>query len=407
MNTPPTLPPFVQTSDPDSFARYTVLKRFPGIAAQVMADNSYPPEVNAALQSLIDEVAAGGDVTPLSETFPNQPYWDQQLASQPTQTWLGLIWFYSEVLFYQRILDVVKYFQPGELKGRDPYWKQKQDQISADIGVLVSVYDQFESLNPAGEFDMILHSSLWGNRADLSMTALIGGSSASGLSTRDEQENILTDNTRQAREYLAKGVKIVDVINDNVGSDALFDLVLADFLIRKGWAQQVRFNLKDRPFFISDAMPGDIMKMIETLQAVSLPSVQELGQRLFSCLQTGQLVLKSDSFWTSADVFALMPPHITRDLARADLLIFKGDANYRRILGERAWPFDTALETAAAYFPFSFLALRTIKCEILAGIESEKARQMNELRQKEMLTFVNGMRGVIQMRLLKPQGKGE
>ena len=398
-NSSPELPPYIMTSDVGSFAQYTVLKRFPAIVASVMTDNDFPPQVNADLQGLINEVANGLEVTPISPSHPEHDYWLQKLQSHENTTWLGLIWFFSEALFYQRILDLVQYFQPGPLKGKDPYWKPKQAQITADVAALAEVYDQFENLNARDEFDLILHSSLWGNRADLSMTALIGGSSKPGLSTQAERDYILTDHTRQAHDFLVRGLKIVDVITDNVGADSLFDLVLADFLIRKGWVRQVRFHSKDRPFFISDASPDDIRQTISVLQKDDHASVQGLGRRLFSYLQDGRFTLKKDAFWSSGEVFEQMPLHLKQDLAQADLLIFKGDANYRRILGERDWPFDEPLEKVAAYFPFPFLALRTVKCEILAGISTEKARQMRTLREKDKLTFVNGKYGVIQLRI--------
>ena len=391
------LPPLLMTSDAGSFAQYTVLTRFLTIAAGVIADNDYPPHVSAAIQALMDEISAGKNVTPLSESYPERDYWMNKLQSHSNPTWLGLMWFFAEALFYQRILDAVQYFQPGPLEGKDPYWKQKQAQMTADIAALAEVYDQFENLSVLDEFKMILHSALWGNRADLTMTALIGGSSKPGLSTRAERDFILVDHTQQAHDLLANRLKTVDVINDNVGTDSLFDLVLADFLVRKGWAQQVRFNLKDRPFFISDAMPEDIRQTISMLQQHNHPAVQSLGLRLSAYLQDGRLNLKKDAFWTSGEVFEQMPQNLEQELAQADLLIFKGDANYRRILGERDWPFETPLEKVAAYFPFPFLALRTIKSEILAGIGPEKASMVQLLRQKDQLTFVNGKYGVIQL----------
>jgi len=394
------LPPWVKTSDPASFAQYTVLNRFPAIVSRVIADNDYPAQVIADLQALMDEVALGGNVTPLSDSFPDSAAWTRQLEAQPGFNWLELIWYFAEAFFYQRILDAAGYFKPGEWMGKDPYWKQKQAQIAADVRVLASVYQQFENLNPLDEFDLILHSALWGNRADLSMTALIGGSSTPGLSTLAEREFILTDHTVETRTFLANGVQSVDVINDNAGSDSLFDLVLADFLLRHGWSQHVRFHLKDRPFFISDAMPVDIEQTIQVLQGSPSQTVCNLGQRLSSYLLSGQLVLKSDAFWSSGDVFESLPQHLAQDMGQADLLIFKGDANYRRLIGERYWAYDTPLETATDYFPFSFLALRTIKCEILAGVSRETADHLQALRQKDQLTFVNGKYGLIQLRLL-------
>ena len=396
--TPTALPPLVTTSAPASFARFTILNRFPGIVSRVAADNDYPARVRHALQALMDEVSSGGDVSPLSASYPEAGWWNKKLAGAAAQNWLGLMWYFAEALFYQRILDAVEYYQPGDLQGKDPFLKQKQAQISADINELAAVYEQFERLAPADEFDLILHSALWGNRIDLCMTGLTANGPTQGESTLAEREFILVDHTAEVRALLAKGVGCVDVINDNTGADSLFDLVLADFLLRQGWARQVRFHLKDRPFFVSDAMPADIEATLAALRNCSAPRVSAMGERLEACLRGGQLELKSDPFWAGGELFEALPDTIRQDLGRADLLIIKGDANYRRLVGERYWPFDTPLETATAYFPFAFLVLRTLKCETTVGVSREDAQMLQALRESDQLAFVSGKYGLIHLR---------
>lgn len=46
-------------------------------------------------------------------------------------------------------------------------------------------------------------------------------------------------------------------------------------------------------------------------------------------------------------------------------------ANYRRLLGDRHWPFDTPFRCATDYFPAPLLALRTLKAELAVGIAPE------------------------------------
>ena len=47
--------------------------------------------------------------------------------------------------------------------------------------------------------------------------------------------------------------------------------------------------------------------------------------------------------------------------------LLKGDLNYRKLLGDRAWPPTTPL-TYAASWPGSFAVLRTLKSEVIAGL---------------------------------------
>ena len=62
-----TLPPYLMTSDPDSFARHTILERKPQIIRQVIADNDYPPEVTATLENFRNEIASQS-IQPLRES---------------------------------------------------------------------------------------------------------------------------------------------------------------------------------------------------------------------------------------------------------------------------------------------------------------------------------------------------
>ena len=52
------LPPFLMTSDPDSFARNTIIERKPQIIRQVLADSTYPPAVVTGLEAFRNEIAS-------------------------------------------------------------------------------------------------------------------------------------------------------------------------------------------------------------------------------------------------------------------------------------------------------------------------------------------------------------
>jgi len=81
------------------------------------------------------------------------------------------------------------------------------------------------------------------------------------------------------------------------------------------------------------------------------------------------------------------------ELARTDLLISKGDANYRRLLGDRAWPFTTPFAEVVSYLPAPLLALRTAKSEVAAGLTQA---QIDALNDDDPDWLVNGRWGVAQ-----------
>jgi hypothetical protein len=168
----------------------------------------------------------------------------------------------------------------------------------------------------------------------------------------------------------------------------LSDLVLADFLLAQGWVGQIIFHLKDRPFFVSDAMAEDLHEVLALLQA------ETLGRRLIEHLAAGTLVLKSDPFWTTCLMLRRMPASLRADLAKANLVILKGDVNYRRLLDDRHWPHTEPIEAIADYFPTQFLVLRTLKGEIMVGLELGQAEA---LAAEDPAWLINGKRGIIQL----------
>lgn len=46
------------------------------------------------------------------------------------------------------------------------------------------------------------------------------------------------------------------------------------------------------------------------------------------------------------------------------MVFLKGDANYRRLIGDRRWPTNTPFSDVAGYFPTKLCALRTLKAEL-------------------------------------------
>jgi uncharacterized protein with ATP-grasp and redox domains len=271
--------------------------------------------------------------------------------------------------------------------------------MAGDIQRLSSIWEQFATLETGAHFEALLHSSLWGNRADLS-NFTVTVKARSGLATIAERHLILIDHTEQVLGLLEAGMPRVDFICDNVGSDLLFDLALADFLLRQGWVQEIHLHLKNQPFFVSDAMPADARRAVDLLMATSCAGLKALGRRLDEDLSTGRLVIATDPFWTTWLMFRQMPAHLRQELASAALVLVKGDANYRRLLDDRHWPPTTRMEDVCGYFPAPFVALRTLKGEIMVGLQPG---QSQILQAEDPTWLINGKRGVIHLVTLADQ----
>jgi len=88
-----------------------------------------------------------------------------------------------------------------------------------------------------------------------------------------------------------------------------------------------------------------------------------------------------------------MPAHIHQEMSTASLVISKGDANYRRLVGDLYWDPATPFADVVGYFPAPLAALRVLKAEVVVGLPPDKA---GEMEQADTDWLINGKWGVIQ-----------
>ena len=375
------LPPPLMTSEAGSFAQATIVERKPQIIKQIIDDNGYPPEIVESLGAFEKEIA-GECVQSLAETTPDTAVWNREIGGHQGKTWLELPWYLAEAYFYRRLLEAIGYLQPGPWQGQDPFAPQKrrQERIAAE-------WAQWKDNRQALTFEALLHSSLWGNRADLS-NYTVREQARTGMSVLQERHHLLIDDTQEVSELLSAGVERVDILTDNTGRELLSDLALAEFLLGEGWVGRIFLHLKDRPFFVSDAMSQDVQSLVAEIRE------EALGQRLSGYLEEGCLELRSDPFWTGPFMFRRLSQRLEHELSQSDLVILKGDVNYRRLLHDRHWAPTTPMAEAAGYFPASFLTLRTLKGEIIVGLQPGEAAA---LTAQDPSWQINGRRGVVHL----------
>jgi len=376
------LPPPIMTSEPGSLAHATIAERLPMLLERVIRDNGYPAPIVSAVEALRDELA-GQPIRPLVEQAPDVAFWNRAAAPYQGWSWLNLPWYFAETYFYRRLLEAVGYFQPGPWQGHDPYIVQKREEEGQAVAWLAASGHELAG----ADLDTLLHSSLWGNRADPSRPD-VQEEVQGGIAVRQERQHILVDDTERVRALLAPGLDRVDVVTDNDGRELLFDLALADFILEWGLAGRVIFHLKGHPFFVSDAMVVDARRLVGAIAA------EPLGRRLQEHLAAGRLALTDHPFWTTHLGYHQMPADLAADLGGAGLVILKGDVNYRRLLDDRHWPHTARLAEAAAYFPAPFLAVRAIKSEVLVDLAPGQAEA---LAARDPDWLINGRWGIVQL----------
>jgi len=393
---PTAVPLLIMNSDPGSFARRTFEVRIPVILREALDLNpTFDEEIRRNIAALHDELTAG-TIRGLIEDAPDRPFWDAAAAPHVGRGWLEAPWYWAEAFFYRRVLEATRYFQPGPWQGVDPYAAKKRAEWAPDAApqIVAQLLESLPGDDLEAQCERLLHADLWGNRTDLSymVAAHLGTTTAPG----DERSNLLVDDSAALWRFLqANAGGRVAILADNAGTELLMDVVLLDFLLTSGLAAEVHLHLKPQPMFVSDAMIQDLADGLDAL-ALGGAAAAILARRVEGHIVAGELILKTHWFNASSLFYSQMPADLRADLARMDLVLVKGDANYRRLLDDAHWPPTTAFADAVAYFPAPVAAFRTLKGEIIVGLTPGQAERLAE---EDPAWLVNGQRGVIQARL--------
>ena len=88
-------------------------------------------------------------------------------------------------------------------------------------------------------------------------------------------------------------------------------------------------------------------------------------------------------------------PDLYQTLSSSDLALFKGDLNYRKLVGDLDWETTTPFQEALGDFrPTRIVALRTLKANVVSGLKPGYAARLSE-EAKDWMT--SGKHAVIQM----------
>ena len=173
----------------------------------------------------------------------------------------------------------------------------------------------------------------------------------------------------------------VDIVLDNAGFELITDLVLAHFLISSGLAREVRFHGKSIPWFVSDVTAHDFQWTIRQTLAANHKWMSKSGAEWQSLVREGVWSYHDHPFWTLPHEYCDMAadaPDLYATLQGADLIIFKGDLNYRKLVGDRDWehtvPFDRALR---GFGPAPLCSLRTLKANVQVGLQHGQGENLS------------------------------
>lgn len=380
------LPPFLMTSEEGSFARETIKERKPLIIDQILSHFDYTPQIRESLKDFKGELTHGF-IKPLTEQTADRIFWEQDLQPWKGKTWLEIPWFLAETYFYRHVLEIVQYFQSGPWQGHDPYKLLKHQEIIKALPVFTEIYQPRDFQKTLDHFRSACYQALWGNRGDLSNLHVFETEMGS------QPENLVLDHSKAAFAFLKSKPAKIAYFLDNTGKELLFDLAFVDYLLKANLAESITCYLKNQPFFVSDAMPKDLNKSLRALQASHSEESCELAGRIEKYIGKGLITLKAPPFLTTGRMYRQLPEVLRQQLASHDLVLLKGDVNYRRLFGDRHWPPTTPISTAGEYFPTSVLSLRTLKAEIILGLPDRTLAKI--WAEEDPKWLINGKRGMV------------
>jgi uncharacterized protein with ATP-grasp and redox domains len=212
---------------------------------------------------------------------------------------------------------------------------------------------------------------LWGNATDLSLLTNLTYEDIQKLqgskARKAAEANIIANDFDAAFELLHAAKKAgtkerrVDIVLDNAGFELFVDVILAGYLLQAELATTVVLHPKNIPWFVSDVVPKDFSDLLTVLvnakdfyespseddkakditpAALSSQESEDL-QLLFGnwsqLYAEGKIVLRPNKFWTQGGSYWRLPSQagdLFEDLKSSELVIFKGDLNYRKLTGD-------------------------------------------------------------------------
>ncbi|KAM3603366.1 uncharacterized protein V6R79_020852 [Siganus canaliculatus] len=405
-----------------SFAYFTVKDRLPTILTKVIDTihrnkNKFFEEYGeegiegekqtiSLLSKLRNELQTDKPVLALTDSLQDTESWNQylqrhqRLQGDDPVSWFKSPWLYVECYMYRRIQEAVWLNPPIRdydvfNEGKTQSYFESQQAVVALCTYLEEINKNLEELSKTqlfGHFVKLLQISLWGNKCDLSISA--GQDNSQKTSPIDSlnslQPYILVDDTNMVwstlmsvRKQGQQGTPTaarVDIVLDNAGFELVTDLVLADFLVSSGLVREVHFHGKSFPWFVSDVTSNDFQWTIRQTMAANHKWMSKSGVQWQKYLKEGVWSYHDHPFWTQPHEFCDMAgdaPDLYATLQAADLVLFKGDLNYRKLTGDREWEhtvdFDTALR---GFWPAPLCSLRTLKANIQVGLQPGQAEKL-------------------------------
>ncbi|CUM63693.1 uncharacterized protein PRCAT00001277001 [Priceomyces carsonii] len=414
------LPEPYYNDDPKSFAYSTVRKRWPTIIKEgiehLMMEIENQPSLKesggvliAKLELLLTSFKKDEKVTPFDNAAIKKNgclvHYNkslEKLNEEKTVTWLTGPWLYLECYLYELIHLYFISSEHSYWRSFDIFEAQKNSSFQHSLSGVLELCKRYETLSDELQnqdvspdalqilFNEFISISLWGNATDLSLLA--GSVSIEEIKSvqaadfrKKNEEKIIVNDLNQAWNHLVKeNTRRIDIVLDNAGFELFADLIFGLFALDSNLVTSVHIHCKKIPWFVSDTLPKDFDNLIAQLgdlkffteiynEKQDAQALISLHDRLRHYIESNQIRVESHDFWTSDSYFWEIPrtEDLYKNLLNSDLVIFKGDLNYRKLTGDLQWPKTTPFSTAImdlADSKLPILSLRTCKADVVVGL---------------------------------------
>ena len=366
--------------------------------------------IQAKLTSLKTSMLENAVLEPISrDGRPDIEAYNEEFNTWKDLKWLAAPWLYTECYMYRLIhtyftlstpfwhsFDMFATSKRSSLVGSK---KGTIELVKRFRGVLQAVAENQAADEETQEaiFEEMIQISLWGNATDLALLTSLSVdelNSRQGKAVRDSnKENIVVNDTAQVWGLLSKlrslgSSRDIHIVLDNAGFELLTDLVFSGYLIESGYAKKIVLHGKRMPWFVSDVNLEDLKYLIEgfvngttydDIDSADKEELQEAGKYWQGLIRSGKMEFRAELFWTTQHPFGRLPivePALFEDLADADLVVYKGDLNYRKLTYDGMWPHSTPFSEALGPLAKKHdgqgvrsLVLRTAKADVCVGLK--------------------------------------
>nr|KAJ3421999.1 hypothetical protein HK105_001561 [Polyrhizophydium stewartii] len=313
------------------------------------------------------------------------------------RSWFKAPWLFIECFMYRLLRQSL--LATTTWRDYDLFESEKQASLFGSAESILRMASAALGVRAAADRDAaaeLIQFSLWGNQSDLSLfvNAKHDEAHKHQISGKDQLASssssiIVNDMDAVLDKLAAIRTGTVVIVLDNAGFELFGDLCLADYITQTTECTVV-FEGKLFPWFVSDTTARDFDFVVDECALLAdkreHDNLREAVARWRAWVASGRWVLRFDPFWTTPFPFWRMPeraPALLKQLSDAQLVMFKGDLNYRKAIGPIA---------SSGIAPF--VMLRTCKSDTVAGLRPGQAAELDAIDKDWM---VNGKFGIIQL----------